>query len=180
MAACIYTTYCTCIHLKHCKYNLCSYIFVFNVGPPIAPINIRFSPDDITNESLVIQWDAVIDLFTVTYIVRWYRGDEEIGMASVDEPSYTVTGLTANTFYGVTVVAINTCCGAGSVSNVVMIMTNNESPTLPHTTTATVTTVTVTPTPGNLHTVLLNFMIVMANLLLFCTYCVRIPLEPIL
>ena len=111
-------------------------------------MNIRFPPDGITNESFVIQWDAVNDFFTVNYTVRWYRGDNEIGMASVDEPSYTVAGLTANTSYNVTVSTVNTCCGTGPVSNVVMIMTNNEPPTLPPSTT---TTATLTPTPGNLH-----------------------------
>ena len=35
------------------------------------------------------------DLFNINYIVRWYRGDDEIGMASVDGLSYTVTRLTA-------------------------------------------------------------------------------------
>ena len=118
-------------------------------------MNIRFPPDDITSESFVVQWDAVMDLFAVNYTVRWYGGDNEIGMASVDGLLYTVTGLIANTSYNVTVVAINTCCGAGPVSNFVMVMTNNEPPTLPLPTTTTTTTTTTpvpssTPPPGNI------------------------------
>ena len=107
------------------------FLLPFNTGTPAAaPVNIRFPADDISSESFVIQWDAVMDLFTVNYTVRWYRGDNVIGMASVDELSYTVTGLTANTSYNVIVAAINTCCGAGPVSNVVMVMTNMRPPTL--------------------------------------------------
>ena len=49
-------------------------------------------------------------------------------MASVDGLSYTVTGLTTATSYNVTVFAINTCCGAGPVSDVVMVMTNMRPP----------------------------------------------------
>ena len=52
-------------------------------------------------------------------------------MDTVNSPPYTVTGLTTNTSYNVTVVAINTCCGAGPVSDVVMVMTNDEPPTPP-------------------------------------------------
>ena len=71
----------------------------------------------------MVQWDAVMDLFTVNYTVRWYSNN---GTATVNGLSYTVTGLTANTSYSVTVVAINTCCGAGPVSDVVFVMTNTS------------------------------------------------------
>ena len=51
-----------------------------------------------------------------------------IGMNTVNSPPYTVTGLTANTTYNVTVGAINTCCGAGPVSD--PVMTNMRERTL--------------------------------------------------
>ena len=79
------------------------------------------------------------NIFTVNYTVRWYGEDGSNGTATVNGLSYTVTGLTANTSYNVTVVAINTCCGAGPVSDVVMVMTNMISPTT--------TSITPTPTP---------------------------------
>ena len=66
-----------------------------------------------------------MDIFTITYNVTWYNDSGIIGMDSVNSPPYTVTGLTANTSYSVTVVAINTCCGAGPVSNVTMTMTSD-------------------------------------------------------
>ena len=96
-----------------------------------------------------------MDFFTVNYTVRWYRGDNEIRMATVNGLSYIVTGLTANTSYNVTVVAINTCCGAGPVSDGVMVMTNMI---LPATTTTRITatpTPTTTPQSGNVCCLLL-------------------------
>ena len=61
---------------------------------------------------------------------------------------HTLTGLTTNTSYNITVVAINTC-GAGPVSNVIITV---RPPTLPPpTTTASVTTtLTPSPTSGNI------------------------------
>ena len=71
-------------------------------------------------------------IFPINYTVRWYRGNDEISMSNVTGRRHTVTGLTANVSYNVTVVvAINICCGAGPVSDVTMVMTNNEPPTLP-------------------------------------------------
>ena len=105
-------------------------------------MNIRFPPDDITSESFVIQWDAVMDLSTVNYTVRWYGEDGSNGTATVNGLSYTVPGLTNSTYYNVTVVAINTC-GAGPMSDVVMVITNTSS---------TTTGITPTPTPTTIPT----------------------------
>ena len=79
-----------------------------------------------------------MDIFTITYNVRFYDENGNIGMDTVNSPPYTVTGLTANTSYNVTVVATNTCCGAGPVSVPVEAMTNMREPTL-----------SATDTPGN-------------------------------
>ena len=118
---------------------------LLNTAPIAAPMNIIIPQDDITTKSFIVQWDAVMDLFDVNYTVRWYGEDGSNGTATVSGLSYTVTGLTANTSYNVTVVAINICCGAGPVSNVVMVMTNNQPPTPPPTSSSP----PVTIPPGN-------------------------------
>ena len=107
-------------------------MFVLNTGTPNAVVvNNEIPSDDITSESVVVRWSSVNNIFPVNYTVRWYGEDGSNGTATVNGLSYTVTGLTANTSYNVTVVASNTCCGAGPVSNVVMVMTNMRPPTLP-------------------------------------------------
>ena len=96
----------------------------FNAGKPdSAPMNVRIPDQGITYESFVVYWDAVMDIFTIEYTVRWHGEDDKRGTATVNGLSYTVTTLTANTSYNVTVAAINTCCGAGPTSDVIMIMT---------------------------------------------------------
>ena len=83
--------------------------------------------DGITSESFVVQWNEMTDYFTVNYTVTWYNESGIVGMVTVNSPPYTVTGLTANTSYNVTVVAINTCCGAGPVSNVIVNTTSTTT-----------------------------------------------------
>ena len=107
-------------------------------------MNITFPQDDITSESFVVQWDEVNDIFPVNYTVRWYGEDGSNGTANVTGLSYTVTGLTNNISYNVTVVAINTCCGTGPVSNVTMVMTNMKPTTLPPSSPTSNTTATPT------------------------------------
>ena len=115
--------------------------FVLNADASgVVAVNIEIPADDITSESIVIRWSSVNDIFPVTYAVRWYGEDGSNGSDTVNGLSYNMTGLTANTSYSVTVVAINTCCGAGPVSDVVMVMTDMKPPPpMPSS----------TPSPGN-------------------------------
>ena len=122
-----------CVSLGACVLNIYVYIhtyihhvYICNADIPSGVMNVRIR-DDITNELFVILWDEVMDIFTITYNVTWYNESGIIGMDTVNNPPYTVTGLTANTSYNVTVGAINTC-GAGPVS-VVEAMTNMREPT---------------------------------------------------
>ena len=93
-------------------------------------MNVRIMDEDTTSTSFVVLWDKVVNIFTITYTVTWSNEIGMIGMDTVNSPSYTVNGLTANTSYYVTVVA-NNRCGAGPVSGLTMAMTNGESPTSP-------------------------------------------------
>ena len=96
--------------------------------------------------SLLVQWNEVTDYFTVNYTVTWYNESGTVGMVTVNSPPYTVTGLTANTSYNVTVVAINTCCGVGPVSNVI------------------VNTASTSTTPGNVTQLLIMKSIIIPRL----------------
>ena len=99
--------------------------FKFYTDKPDAPLNIRIPPEDIKHDSFIVQWDAVTDVFPITYTVRWY-GEDINNTNTTNELSYTVTGLTSNTSYSVTVVAINTCCGTGPVSDVMTATTSSS------------------------------------------------------
>ena len=109
-------------------------------------MHISIPLDNITTDSFVVQWNQVTDIFPITYTVRWYGGDIN-NTATTNGLSYTVTGLTNNTSYSVTVVAINTCCGAGPVSDVMMLTTMSDDDVIP--TSITISTFSVaTPSTG--------------------------------
>ena len=118
---------------------ICEYLF--NTDAPIAPMNVTIPQNYITSQSFIVRWNSVNNIFTVNYTLRWYGGDGNNGTATVNGLYYNVTGLTANTSYTVTVVANNTCCGAGPYS-IINVMTNMISPLTP------TPTPTTTP-PGN-------------------------------
>jgi len=89
----------------------------------------------------MIQWNEVIDMFPVTYEVTWFDGNGDNGSASTNQSSYTINGLTYDNSYNVAVIAINTCCGAGPASNII-IATNT---TLALVTVEATSTVTLLP-----------------------------------
>ena len=97
----------------------------FNTDLPNAVMNITIR-DDITSGSFVVLWDEVMDIFTITYNVTLCNESGIIRRDTVNSPPYTVINLTANTSYNVTVVAINTCCGAGPVIDVTKAMTSGN------------------------------------------------------
>ena len=110
--------------------TLCKCVLLYFItDKPDAPMNVRIPEMDITSESFVVKWDAVTDLFTVNYTIRWYGEDGINGTVTVNGLSCTVTGLNSSTSYSVTVSATNTC-GAGLFSDVIMTMTNMK-PTTP-------------------------------------------------
>ena len=64
------------------------------------------------NESLssVVQWDAVDRSLTTNYTVTWTsETDPTQSMDTKMETSYTITGLTLDTVYTITVAAVNMC-----------------------------------------------------------------------
>ena len=65
--------------------------------------------------SVVVQWDEVDDSLDTTYVVTWTseRGNTERSPGLIEQTSYTITGLTLDTVYNITVSAGNRC-GHGS------------------------------------------------------------------
>ena len=64
--------------------------------------------------SVAVQWDEVDDFLPITYIVAWTnKKDDIIHLVTItEESSYTLTGLTLDTVYIITVAASN-MCGTG-------------------------------------------------------------------
>ena len=81
-------------------------------------ICLHAGPSDLTvnttknngNLSIVVQWDAVDDFLHTTYTVTWTDDRDLLNHSTVEEQtSYTITGLTLDTVYTITVTAANMC-----------------------------------------------------------------------
>ena len=74
-----------------------------HVGPSALTGNITKNNG---NLSIVVQWDAVDDSVS-TYILTW--GDRKVATVN-EQTSYTITGLTLDTVYTITVRAVHKYC----------------------------------------------------------------------
>ena len=83
------------------------------IGPSALAIN---STENISNLSVVVQWDKVDDFLPTNYTITWTSDDTNSTSHSViEESSYTITELTLDTVYNITVTAANRC-GTGPVN----------------------------------------------------------------
>ena len=110
-------------------------------------MNIRFPPENTTNVSLIVQWDAVIDQFVDSYLVVWNNKLDTVHEARVNNTSYTITGLDPNTTYLVSVFAHNKC-GDGTAS-IPENVTTNYSFTINTSLTTEVSVVIINPTSAS-------------------------------
>ena len=86
---------------------VCSHFKFLLIGSPALRVNIM---KNITNSSIVVQWDAVDDFLPTTYTVTWTDDRDLHEVATVNEQtSYTITGLTLDTVYTITVSIANKC-----------------------------------------------------------------------
>ena len=130
------------VNANLCKDFVCS----------IAPVNIRFPPPSVTDVSFIVQWDAVINQSVDTYVVSVHWTDDRYKYrtqsVTVHGTSYTVTGLTPNTTYIVSVVAVDEsgCNGLASdgeeVTTTVSVSMDTTSTINTSSINPTVTTVT--------------------------------------
>ena len=88
-------------------------MFSVFTGPPALTVNIAKNNE----RSIVVQWDAVDDSLVTTYTITWTRAGGGLQSATLTEQtSYTITGLTLDTVYTITVTAAN-ICGSGPEFN---------------------------------------------------------------
>ena len=65
---------------------------------------------NITNSSVVVQWDTVDDVQDTNYTVTWAIANESnVTLVNTEQTSYTLTGLTLNTVYNINVTVTNKC-----------------------------------------------------------------------
>ena len=66
---------------------------------------------DIESLSLVVQWDAVEDFIDTIYTLVWSDRTDPVPKIAVvtEQTSYTITGLTLDTVYTITISAANRC-----------------------------------------------------------------------
>ena len=120
------------------------------IGPPALRVNII---KNIINSSIVVQWDAVDDFLPTTYTVTWTDGrDLHGGDTVIEQTSYTITGLTLDTVYTITISACNRYCVCGpefrtsvSLSTDTTFTTSTISPTVTVSTNPMTITSTVNP-----------------------------------
>ena len=90
------------------------YVNVFKfcfIGPSALSVN---TTKNVTDSSIVVQWDEVEDYgLTTTYTVTWTneRDHNLQAVTLIEQTSYTITGLTLDTVYTITVTAANKCGG---------------------------------------------------------------------
>ncbi|XP_065910952.1 uncharacterized protein [Dysidea avara] len=100
------------------RYVMSRYASLIVIGTkPSTPILLV---SNITGTSFVVQWDEVNG--ADYYIVNW-RGGSNV-RESISQTSITITQLSPNTTYNVTVTAGN-ICGSGIVSDILIVTTNS-------------------------------------------------------
>ena len=80
------------------------------------------------SSSIVVQWDKVDDSLPTTYIVTW-TSERDLNNVQVkvllEQSSYTITGLTLDTVYTITVTASNKCGTGPEYSTSISFPTGN-------------------------------------------------------
>jgi len=125
-----------------------------------------------TSSSLVVQWNGSSDISDTSYVISWIPGGKTILTRMT---SYTITGLTVNSTYNITV-SYNKSCGDGpEFKTSILFFPDTTSTTNPMTvilstsTTTTTNTTSVnksysTTTTGTNTTVIINSPLTTTNI----------------
>ena len=109
-----------------------------------------------SSQSVVVQWDEVKNSFLTTYIVTWTSDRDHIlhPVILIEQLSYTITGLTLDTVYTITVTASNRC-GQGPEYRTTISLTTDITSTITPTIIASTNTITIvsTATPSTTSTI---------------------------
>ena len=62
-----------------------------------------------TDSSIVVKWDIEDDSLPTSYTVTWTSNGTISSHTLMEQSSYTITGLTLDTVYTITVTAANRC-----------------------------------------------------------------------
>ena len=82
--------------------------------------------------SILVQWDEVDDSLHTIYTITWHseRDLNNVQVKSLEEQSsYTITGLTLDTVYTITVTAVNKCGFGPEYSTIVSLTSDTTSTT---------------------------------------------------
>ena len=120
----------------------------FSTGPPALTVNITKNTE---SSSIVVQWDEVDDSLHTIYIVTQTseRDLNNIQIKTLEEQSsYTITGLTLDTVYTITVTASNRCGQGPEYSTIVSLSAIATSTIRPTIATIRTNLITSTATPS--------------------------------
>ena len=79
------------------------------VGPSDLEVSIT---RNIVDLSVVVRWDKVDDSLPTNYTITWTNSSRKHSVDLIEQSSYTITGLSFDTVYNITVTATN-MCGTG-------------------------------------------------------------------
>ena len=74
------------------------------------------------NLSVIVQWNEVDDSLSTNYTVTWINGVTKSVQSNtlIEQSPYTITGLTLDTVYTITVIATNMCGNGPEYSSSVL------------------------------------------------------------
>ena len=131
---------------------------LYTLGPPTPAVNIM---KNIESLSIVLRWDAVDDSLITIYKIEWNRAGGGLqATALTEQASYTITGLTLDTVYIITVTAANMCGQRSEFGTTVILSTDATSSTPSISPTVTASTnrmsISITTTSSTIVTVITN------------------------